>query len=207
MVKGKNYIKGGRKPGESTRIWLPQKPNIFCILCLSSFSVSCCSHNFVITASSSVSSILNFTCYELCYNCVVAHLWLHSDWNRCGFWGEQCSGAYLFVIAQGADEFREDSSMLWQKKPLKQQWGQRKNNIALSAGAICLIYTFYTFICLCIHFIMSLYSFTCGRKHSRSWISQQSCQAAELSLLCHFMEVWRLLVNALNKSYLSERTW
>lgn len=32
------------------------------------------------------------------------------------FWGEQCSGAYLFVIAQGGDEFKEDSSMLWQKK-------------------------------------------------------------------------------------------
>lgn len=32
------------------------------------------------------------------------------------FWGEQCSGAYLLVIAQGADEFKGDSSMLWQKK-------------------------------------------------------------------------------------------
>lgn len=31
-------------------------------------------------------------------------------------WGEQCSGAYLFVIAQGTDEFKGDSSMLWQKK-------------------------------------------------------------------------------------------
>lgn len=43
------------------------------------------------------------------------------------FWGEQCSGAYLFVIAQGADEFKGDSSMLWQKKKnLKKSEGKEK---------------------------------------------------------------------------------
>lgn len=42
------------------------------------------------------------------------------------FWGEQCSGAYLFVIAQGTDEFREDGSMLWQKKPLNNSEDKEK---------------------------------------------------------------------------------
>lgn len=43
------------------------------------------------------------------------------------FWGEQCSGAYLFVIAQGADEFKGDSlPMLWQKKSLNKSEGKEK---------------------------------------------------------------------------------
>lgn len=43
------------------------------------------------------------------------------------FWGEQCSGAYLLVIAQGADEFKGDSSMLWQKKKnLKKSEGKEE---------------------------------------------------------------------------------
>lgn len=41
-------------------------------------------------------------------------------------WGEQCSGAYLFVIAQGTDEFKGDSSMLWQKKNLNKSEDKEK---------------------------------------------------------------------------------
>lgn len=32
------------------------------------------------------------------------------------FWGEQWSGAYIFVIAEGTDGFEGDGSMLQQKK-------------------------------------------------------------------------------------------
>lgn len=98
VVKGRNYIKGRRKPRESTGMWLPQKSSIYPSLFAWTISVfvvaliillSLQAAFWISLVISSVIILLLLIC-----GCTVTK-------TAAAFWGEKCLGACAFGLLGG----------------------------------------------------------------------------------------------------------
>lgn len=98
VVKGRNYIKGRRKPREGTGMWLPQKSSIYPSLFAWTISVfvvaliillSLQAAFWISLVISSVIILLLLIC-----GCTVTK-------TAAAFWGEKCLGACAFGLLGG----------------------------------------------------------------------------------------------------------